>query len=178
VCRYTTWLDEILTSLNRNIIDALYHLCPDLQNEFHFLWHDSFLKCFTYGNSLPLCGVNVRDLGHLEPPDHLVKLRHHKIGCRILGVFFLLRIYTPALIKVGRRGSQSIHFCPLRQIKVGSFCFSDPVRRAGCGGLLVSTDCVRWRCAGPRFCVSLSPSPTSFPPRLLGIALKTLNEFP
>ncbi len=58
---------------------------------------------------------------------------------------FLLRKCIPVLIKVGRRGSQSIHFCPLSQIKVGSFCFSTPVRRVGCGGLLVSTDCVRRR---------------------------------
>jgi hypothetical protein len=35
------------------------------------------------------------------------------------------------------------HFCALSQIKVGSFWFRAPVRRAGCGGLLVSTDCVR-----------------------------------
>jgi hypothetical protein len=29
--------------------------------------------------------VNVRDLGHFKPADHLMKLRHHKIACRILG---------------------------------------------------------------------------------------------
>ncbi len=29
---------------------------------------------------------------------------------------------------------------------------------------------------GPRFCVPLSPSPPSFPPRFFGIALKTLDE--
>ena len=62
----------------------------------------------------------------------------------------------PALIKVGRPGSQSIHFCPLSEIKVGSFCFSAPVRRAGCGGLLVSTDCVR-----RRWCWSVLLSATS-----------------
>jgi hypothetical protein len=32
--------------------------------------------------------------------------------------------------------------------------------------------------AGPRFCAPLPPSPPSFPPHFLGIALKTLNEFP
>ncbi len=31
---------------------------------------------------------------------------------------------------------------------------------------------------GPRFCVPLSPSSPSFPPRFLGIALKILDEFP
>jgi hypothetical protein len=40
-------------------------------------------------------------------------------------------------------GSQVIDCFPLSQVEVGSFCFSAPVRRAGCGGLLVSTDCVR-----------------------------------
>ena len=32
--------------------------------------------------------------------------------------------------------------------------------------------------AGPRFCAPLPPSPSSFPPHFLGIALKTLDEFP
>ncbi len=68
---------------------------------------------------------------------------------------FLLRKCILALIKVERHGSKSIHFCPLRHIKVGSFCFSAPVRRSGCGGLLVSTDCVRWRwCWSALLCVT------------------------
>ena len=32
--------------------------------------------------------------------------------------------------------------------------------------------------AGERFCAPLPPSPPSFPPHFLGIALKTLDEFP
>ena len=32
--------------------------------------------------------------------------------------------------------------------------------------------------AGPCFCAPLPPSPPSFPTRFLGIALKTLDEFP
>ncbi len=67
------------------------------------------------------------------------------LGNPLYWTIFLLRKCIPALIKVGRRDSQRIHCCPLSQIKVGSFCFSAPVRRAGCGGLLVSTDCVRRR---------------------------------
>jgi hypothetical protein len=66
-------------------------------------------------------------------------------GNPLYWTIFLLHQCIPSLIKVGRHGSQSINFCPLSQIKVGSFCFSGPVRRSGCGGLFVSTDCVRWR---------------------------------
>jgi hypothetical protein len=122
--------------------------------------------------------VNVRDLGHLKPPDHLVKMRHHKIGCRILGVFFLMCNYIPALIKVGRRGSQSIHFCPLSQIKVGSFVLVLLSDVLGVEVFLLAPTVSGGDGAGPRFCVPLPPSPTSFPPRFLGIVLKTLDEFP
>ncbi len=99
-------------------------------------------------------------------------------GNPLYWTIFLLRKCIPDLIKVGRRDSQNIHFCPLSQIKIGSFCFSVPVRSAGGGGLLVSTDCVRGDGAGPRFNASLPPSPSSFRPRFFGIVLKTLDEFP
>ncbi len=46
-------------------------------------------------------------------------------------------------IKMRRCCSERIDCFPLSQVKIGSFSFSVPVRRVGCGGL-VSTDCVRW----------------------------------
>jgi CDP-diglyceride synthetase len=84
---------------------------------------------------------------HLDIINLVVKIltnSNNLFGNPLYWTIFLLCKCIPALIKVGRHGSQSIHFCPLSQIKVGSFCFSAPVRRAGCGGLLVNTDCVRW----------------------------------
>ncbi len=59
-------------------------------------------------------------------------------GNPLYWTIFLLHKCIPALIKLGCHGSSSIYFFPLSQVKVGSFCFSAPVRRAGCGGLLVS----------------------------------------
>jgi hypothetical protein len=84
----------------------------------------------------------------------------------------------PTLIKVGRRGSQSIHFCPLSQIKVGSFCLVLLSDVLGVEVFLLAPTVSGGDGDGPRFCTSLPPSPTSFPPRFLGIALKTLDEFP
>ena len=85
---------------------------------------------------------------------------------------FLLRKCIPARIKTWRSCSQGIDCFPLSQAKVGSFWFSAPVRRTGCGGLLVNTDCVRrrWRwsvllCATSDFVSTFS-------------WLKTLHEFP
>jgi hypothetical protein len=68
---------------------------------------------------------------------------------------------------------QVIDCFPLNQVKVGSFCFSDPVNRAGCGGLFVSTDCVRWW----RWCALLCATAV-FTSTFLRDALKTLDEFP
>ena len=68
--------------------------------------------------------------------------------------------------------TQGIDCFPLSQVKVGSFCFNGPVRRAGCGGLLVSTDCVRWW----RWCALCAPLPPS-PPRFCGMPWKHLTNF-
>ncbi len=99
-------------------------------------------------------------------------------GNPLYWTIFLLCKCIPALIKVGRRGSQNIHFCPLNQIKVSSFCFSAPVRGAGCGDLLVSTDCVRRRwCWSTPLC-STAVFAVFFSSHFLGIDLKTLDEIP
>ena len=59
------------------------------------------------------------------------------------------------------------------QVKVGNFCFSPPVRRVGCGGLLVSNDCVRrWY-----WCVFLCTT-AAFESMFSWRDLKTLGKFP
>ncbi len=58
---------------------------------------------------------------------------------------FLLRKCIPVHIKIWRNCSQVINCFPLSQVKVCSFCFRPLVRRDWCGGLIVSTVCVR-RC--------------------------------
>ncbi len=63
-------------------------------------------------------------------------------GNPLYWTIFLLRKWIPTWIKIRRTCSQSFKCFPLNQVKVGSFGFSTPVSRDGCGSLLVSTD---WR---------------------------------
>ncbi len=63
---------------------------------------------------------------------------------------------------------------PLSQIKVGSFCFIAPVGRTGCGGLLVSTDCVRRRWQWSVLLCTTAAFTSTFSRH----TLKTLDEFP
>jgi hypothetical protein len=66
----------------------------------------------------------------------------------------------------------------LIQIKVGSFCFVLLSDVLGVEVFLLAPTTSGDDGAGPRFCAPLPPSPPSFPPRFLGIDLKTLDEFP
>jgi hypothetical protein len=64
---------------------------------------------------------------HVSPDCENPHQFHNLFENPLYWTIFLMHKCIPALIKVGRRGSQIIHFCPLSQIKVGSFCFSVPV---------------------------------------------------
>ncbi len=84
---------------------------------------------------------------HLTIMNLVVKIftnSNNLFGNPLHWTIFLLRKCIPDRIKIWRSCSQGINGFPLRQVKVGSFCFRAPVRRAGCGGLLVGTVCVRW----------------------------------
>jgi hypothetical protein len=65
----------------------------------------------------------------------------------------------------------------LNQIKVGSFCFEDLSDVLGVEVFLLAPTASGGDGAGPRFCSPLTPSPPSFRPHFLVIALKTLDEF-
>jgi hypothetical protein len=95
-------------------------------------------------------------------------------GNPLYWTIFLLRKCVPVLIKIGCCSSYSIYCFALSQIKVGSLCFMVPVGRSGCGGLLVSTDCVRrwWRWS------ALLWATATFVSTFSRDVLKTLTEFP
>ncbi len=65
---------------------------------------------------------------------------HNLFGNPLYWNIFLLRKCIPDRVKImiWRSCSQGINCFPLSQVKVDSFCFRAPVRRAGCGGLLVN----------------------------------------
>ena len=104
-------------------------MSPRLQNAFRHVWTCSFLKSRLYGNSLLPCSVNIRDAAHFKFGDHLIKLWHDKIACRVLGALHQQR----ALIR-----------------NVSCTLLSGRVRCNGCGTLLCSTDCVGLRPAVPQ----------------------------
>ncbi len=86
---------------------------------------------------------------------------------------FLLCICISTHTKIWRSCSQGLDCFSLSQVKIGSFCFSTPFRRAGCGRLLLSTDCVRrWR-----WCTLLCDT-ASFVSTFSRNTIKTLDEFP
>ncbi len=113
---------------------------------------------------------------HLTNINLTVKIltnSYNLFGNPLHWTIFLLRKCIPTRIKIWLSCSQVIDCFPLNQVKAGSFCFSDPVNRAGCGGLLVNTDCVRWW----RWCALLCATAV-FTSTFLRDALKTLDEFP
>ncbi len=59
------------------------------------------------------------------------------------GYTTMVKVFNESHEKDVERLTYIIYCFVLSQIKVGSLCFMVPVGRSGCGGLLVSTDCVR-----------------------------------
>ena len=61
----------------------------------------------------------------------------------------------------------------LDSFKVGSICLNAPVRRVGCGGLLVRTDCVRWwRWQGPHTHKRKSPEQPPSSKQLISLLIE------
>ena len=71
------YLDPPILDVQRRLRVNRRHPCvlshpSESLNVFHHVRYDSFRKFFIYGNILPLCGVNMCDVGYFKLVDHRI----------------------------------------------------------------------------------------------------------